>query len=301
MSRRSERRGAAALVALAILVGCGDGAPRVETPAEMDRADGEARVTALATAEERAGGPGLLSRLLGGGGGNVAAEPLAIGGPGADGAGAETAVAAGTQAAETRAAEPGRGLFARLFGGGDAAGAAPGGDAAGDGARAPSSGGPDGRDVAFGARLPYGELARVCDAPRRSLGTEIERAAGWRLHDSDPGNTRPHTFYVTGFDDGCPRQFTAALALFGAPSMHEQLRYGLPAEVQPYSETDRAYEQLKARVCRVRRNEPCGRRISRLERDTVFVSIYERFGENPVWKNLLLHDGEALALDIKGL
>ena len=164
----------------------------------------------------------------------------------------------------------------------------------------PASDGPDGRDVAFGTRLPYGEVARVCDAPRRSLGTEIERAAGWRLYDSDPGNTLPHTFYVTGFDDGCPRQFTAALALFGAPSMHEQLRYGLPAEVQPYSETDSAYERLKSRVCRVARSQPCGRRISRMERDTVFVSIYERFGENPVWKNLLLHDGEALALDIKG-
>lgn len=291
MSRRSDRRtaGAAALVALAVLAGCGGDAPRAEAPGAAARGDGDARA---ATAEEGGRGPGLLSRLFGSGAVGAAqdGEAPAIGGPGPGGGESDPATAA-----ESRAAAPGGGLFARLFGGGETARPMPEGAAL-----PPASDGPDGRDVAFGTRLPYGELARVCDAPRRSLGAEIERAAGWRLHDSDPGNTGAHTFYLTGFDDGCPRQFTAALALFGAPSMHEQIRYGLPAEAQPYSETDSAYERLKSRICGVARNEPCGRRISRMERDTVFVSIYERFGENPVWKNLLLHDGAALALDIKG-
>ncbi len=297
MSRRSDprRAGAAALLALAVLAGCGGGsAPRDETLESVEPSGETPQVTALPTAEDRARSPGLLARLFGGGANDAAS---AVSGP-EQGAAAPEAEAVPSAAPATA---PRQGFFARLFGGGGAAAPAPGGAAAPDGAALPpASDGPDGRDVAFGTRLPYGEVARVCDAPRRSLGAEIERAAGWRLYDSDPGNTAPHSFYVTGFDDGCPRQFTAALALFGTPSMHEQLRYGLPAEVQPYSETDSAYERLKSRVCRVARSQPCGRRISRMERDTVFVSIYERFGENPVWKNLLLHDGEALALDIKG-
>lgn len=48
------------------------------------------------------------------------------------------------------------------------------------------------------------------------------------------------------------------------------------------------------------RREPCGARIKRLERDTVFLSIYERFGDNARWKNLLLHNGDLLAQDVKG-
>jgi hypothetical protein len=69
--------------------------------------------------------------------------------------------------------------------------------------------------------------------------------------------------------------------------------------VQPYSDTDKAYETLKSRICKVPRRKPCGSRIGRLEKDTVFVSVYERFGSNAHWKNLLLHDGAVLALDRK--
>ena len=59
--------------------------------------------------------------------------------------------------------------------------------------------------------------------------------------------------------------------MFGAPSMHEQLRYGQPSEEYPYSDTDKAYEKIKSQICRVGKRKPCGSAISRLERDTVFI------------------------------
>ncbi len=147
-------------------------------------------------------------------------------------------------------------------------------------------------------------MARVCDLPRARLGKKVaqfpERRPRHRLYDSDPGNIAPHTFYLTGFDDGCARQFTASVALFGSVGMHEQLRYGLPAEVQPYSKTDKSYEKLKTRVCGVPRKKPCGSKLNRLESNTVFLSIYEKFGGNERWSDLLLHDGKLLAQDTKG-
>lgn len=162
---------------------------------------------------------------------------------------------------------------------------------------------PDYRIVPLGTELPYGTLARVCDVPKRQLGTRIagypERRSSYMIYDSQPGNTGLHSFYLTGFEDGCARQFTAALAMFGSPQTHEQLRYGLPSKVQPYSATDAAYEKLKSKVCRVGRGKPCGSGMNRLARDTVFVSVYERFGSNPVWKTLLLHDGAVIETDIR--
>ena len=163
---------------------------------------------------------------------------------------------------------------------------------------------PDRTLVQPGTTLPYGVLARVCDLSPRDMGKRVarhpERGGGYALYDSAPGRSAPHSFFVTGFDDGCARQFTAAVAMFGAPQMHEMLRYGLPARVQPYSETDAAYEKIKSRVCGVGRGKPCGRAMSRLARNTVFVSVYERFGSNPRWKTVLLHDGQVVASDIRG-
>ncbi|MCR9110637.1 hypothetical protein [Marivita sp. XM-24bin2] len=177
-------------------------------------------------------------------------------------------------------------------------------DAAAPARGGPSPDAPDYRIVPIGTVLPYGVLARVCDVPNRRLGTRVERyperGSGYEIYDSEPGNTGPHTFYVTGFDDGCARQFTAALAMFGSPETHERLRYGLPSKVQPYSSTDAAYETLKSRVCRVGKGKPCGSSMSRLARNTAFVSVYERFGSNPVWKTILLHDGKVIETDIRG-
>lgn len=159
-------------------------------------------------------------------------------------------------------------------------------------------------EVPPGTLLPPGRVARICGMSKRQLGKNIaqfpERNPRHKIYDSNPGSDGPRSFFVSGFDDGCVRQFTAALAMFGSVEMHEQLRYGLPAEVQPYSDTDKAYEKLKSKMCNVPRKKPCGKKISKMSRNTVFISIYERFGSNPHWSNLLLHDGSVLAQDKKG-
>lgn len=223
------------------------------------------------------------------------------------------------------------GLFGRLFGGsspGAEAGQAPAPETGVEAPAAPSpppatglfgflGGGPaavavrpavpqaDYPDVSFGASVPYGQIARVCGVPDRRLGKVTGQypargAARFRLHDSDPGGQGLRAMYLTGFGDGCARQFTASLALFGSFQMHELLRYGLPARVQPYSATDDRYEVLKRQVCGVRKGKPCGPAMSGFARNGVFVSIYERFEGNPRWKNLLLYKGQVVAFDLTG-
>lgn len=164
--------------------------------------------------------------------------------------------------------------------------------------------GPDAQIVPFGTTLPAGAVARVCDLPNGRLGKEVgkfpERGRGYKMFDSNSGASGARPFYVTGFDDGCARTFTAALALFGSPTMHEQLRYGLPSTVQPYSTTDKAYEGIKQSICGVARKKACGAKIGLLEKDTAFISIYDRIGSNSKWSNLLLHKGWLLAADRKG-
>lgn len=159
------------------------------------------------------------------------------------------------------------------------------------------------KDTALGTALPFGDVARVCDVRAADLGKLVEQAArkgrGYKLYDSAPESAAPRSFYVTGFSDNCARQFTAALAIFGTPEFYEQLRYGVTAGQYPYSTTDRAYEKVKARMCNVGRNQPCGVRVSRLEKTTTFVSIYERFGEKARWADMLLHDGALLATSVK--
>lgn len=154
-------------------------------------------------------------------------------------------------------------------------------------------------EIAFGTTVPYGEIARVCAVPKADLGKQVERTAGYKVFDTNPTSTAPRTFYVTGFSDGCARQFTAALVLVGTPSRHEELRYGQPSDLYPYSEIDRAYEKIKSRVCGVPRGRPCGSRIRQMERDTVFLSTYERFSNNARWADILIHDGDVIAKDIK--
>lgn len=163
--------------------------------------------------------------------------------------------------------------------------------------------GPDARVVPVGTRLPYGEVARVCDAGPRQFGKEIARypdkGRGYRLYDSYPGAVNQRNFYLTGFKDRCARVFTAALVVFGSAGMHEQLRYGRPAKIQPYSNTDKSYEKVKSKVCRVKRGKPCGKALNKLEKNTVFVSFYDRFGGSSRWGNFLLHNGVLVARDIK--
>lgn len=170
------------------------------------------------------------------------------------------------------------------------------------GATRPRHGGLALRDVAPGEVLPFGEIARACHVKRPEMGEEVakypERGAKYRVYDSAPGNLGLHNFYLTGFADGCPRQVSAALAVFGTAEMYEALRYGLPVKARSKKPTDKAYEKVKSRLCGVSRNQPCGKRITRLEKHTVFLSLYDRFEDARGWSNLLLSDGEVMAKDI---
>lgn len=158
-------------------------------------------------------------------------------------------------------------------------------------------------EVQFGAMIPYGEVARLCNVPTSKLGRKVEsypeRGSRYVLYDGAPGTMSAHSFYLTGFKDNCARQFTAALVIFGSPESYEQIHYGPSGDTQPLSETDKAYERIKRQVCGVGKGKPCGSKMRSLARDTVFVSVYERFGSNPRWKNILLHDGEVAAVDLK--
>ena len=160
------------------------------------------------------------------------------------------------------------------------------------------------REAMPGEVLPYGEIARACHAKGTKLGQQVakypERGAKYRVYDSAPGHVGLHSFFITGFADGCPRQFTAALAVFGSPGMYEALRYGLPVKARSKKPTDIAYEKVKSRKCGVGRTKPCGAKISRLEKTTVFLSLYNRFEGAQGWTNLLLSDGKVMALDSQG-
>ncbi|MGK7652006.1 hypothetical protein ACSQ76_06200 [Roseovarius sp. B08] len=278
-----------ALICVLALAGCGAPEAEIGRLSEQDVPEDAGRMGAVPgpEAQDEAAGGGFLARLLGGGN------------PSAEDAPQETAEAdASTQTAsltppetygasrEVERAPRKRGLFGLLGGGGNT----------------PAEGATS--EVAPGTVLPYGRVARVCGMSDRQMGRRVEtypeRRGTYALYDSSPGSTALRTFYLTGFDDGCARQFSAAVAVLAGAESHEQLRYGLPAEVHPYSTTDKAYEDLKSRVCRVGRGKPCGNRIGRLENDTVFVSIYERFGSNAQWNTVLVHDGDVLAQDRKG-
>tara|TARA_R110002049_G_scaffold29972_1_gene101881 strand:+ start:58136 stop:58897 length:762 start_codon:yes stop_codon:yes gene_type:complete len=156
-------------------------------------------------------------------------------------------------------------------------------------------------DVAFGTRLPFGQVARVCAAVGEKLGAKVKdgSARGYQLFDSAPGGAGARTFYITGFSDGCPRQLTAANVLLGAPSFYEQLRYGPGGENLPYGETDKAYDTVKSLVCGAGRGKPCGRKIGKLDKTTFFVSAYEHRGDNARWSEVLVHDGAVMAAAVK--
>ena len=159
--------------------------------------------------------------------------------------------------------------------------------------------GPDARVIPFGESVAYGEIATVCDAPRGQLGSEVANVSGYKIFDSAPNGTAMRAHYITGFDDGCARQFSAALSLTGDVGTHEVVR-DLPTNRNvPYSATSNAYEAIKASVCRVSHGTPCGSRLDSLAGNTTFVTAYEKFGAHPRWVEILLHDGEVKAIDFK--
>ena len=145
--------------------------------------------------------------------------------------------------------------------------------------------------------LPFGTVVKACGVNRRAMGTEVARHSetGFRIFDTDASGTAPRTQYLVGFKDGCPRQFTASLALFGSPDVHEATRYN-DSNSKPYSETDEAYETIKNRVCRVRRGEHCAdNKIKQLNRQAAFVSVYQSFGVPGPWVEMFLNRGQLAA------
>lgn len=153
-------------------------------------------------------------------------------------------------------------------------------------------GGPTGGGAA--ATASFAGPVRVCGLPDSALGEPIDEAAGYTVHDSAPGSTEPRLHHVTGFDDGCPREVTAALVLFGDLATYETVHTA--AQAQGGAATDRAYEAIRSRVCGVPLGQPCGDRLERLARDTVFLSLYQVFG-GEAHTDLLLHAGEVAAVD----
>ncbi len=147
----------------------------------------------------------------------------------------------------------------------------------------------------------FGEMLPVCGLPRRAMGQQVARypengRTRYAVYDTVPGQAEPRLMYVTGFGDGCPRQIWAALAMFGNFGLHEQVRYLLPERSKPFSETDKAYEILKAEQCGVEHREPCGRSLRKFQRDGVFLSLYERLGRGG-WANMLIYDGSVVAVE----
>lgn len=151
--------------------------------------------------------------------------------------------------------------------------------------------------------LPFGTVTVVCGLNRKQLGKVVDKSprtglAKWKLHDTNPTSTGLRTQYITGFADGCARQFTASLALFGSAGLHEAHRYGPAQKNVPYSATDKAYERIKLSVCGVGKGKPCPvARSKTLEKSASFVSIYQQFGGTAPWTQVLLYNGRVQATD----
>ena len=160
---------------------------------------------------------------------------------------------------------------------------------------------PEARDVAPMSELAFGSLERTCGLSRRELGREVANASGFKVYDTDPGSTvmRPH--YIIGFDDGCARQFSAALVLLGDVGTHEIVRYSRTGVALAYSATDDAYEAIKTDFCRVGEGKPCGARLEALGKVATFVTAYRSFGAAPEWAEFLLYDGQVAAVDLESL
>lgn len=206
--------------------------------------------------------------------------------------GAELITVAATAPAEAP------GLFSGLFGGGSATNASQVTDAPeADTGLAPGTVQiPGSAPLPPGATVPYGVIATVCGLDAGALGRSVETASGYTVHDTNPSSTAPRTQYITGFADGCARQFFGTLALFGDIGTHEIVRYS-PGIGDGYSATDTAYEQIKAAYCGVAARTPCGARLEALALRTTFLTIYETFGTSNGWADVLLSDGEVIADD----
>jgi hypothetical protein len=192
--------------------------------------------------------------------------------------------------------------FAGLFGRRDSSRkAAPNARRNGRQSAGPKPGAPDYQIVPAGVSLPYGQMARVCDVRSSKLGRKVAKASKFTLLDSKPGSEGARNFYLTGFDDKCARQFTASLVMLSSPEEYEIIHFGPAGAHQPKGQPDAAYKKLRRKVCRVSEKKTCGgAKMKSLNKSALFVTVYQSLSSNPKWKNILLHDGEVLAMDVKG-
>lgn len=155
-----------------------------------------------------------------------------------------------------------------------------------------------------GEVLPFGEVGINCEIRPRAMGEKVDQFPRegrpvWQLYDSDPSSTEPRSQYITGFADGCARQVTAALTMFGAAGLHEVLRYSDHSE-RDWSQADKTYERIKRQACGVGRGEYCpAGSLDTLERQVAFVSVYPYFGAEENWLELLLHDGQVMSEEMR--
>lgn len=152
------------------------------------------------------------------------------------------------------------------------------------------------RQVEAGVVLPFGQIGLACGIRGSALGKEVDRfparGKGYRLFDTNSSTTGPRTHYVTGFRDGCARQFTASLALLGSPVLHEQLLSVDGSQTQHSTSADVAFQKIRAQVCHIGRGKVCpDKRVDEMEKSMAFVTTYERFGGNARWTEILLHNG----------
>lgn len=268
------RRFLLSFTVLTVLASCGDPLADIERLDDVTLAE-DAETVAIAAEPDA---PGFFARLW---------SRDDVNAPDTDAPAGEAEILENTEAVETTApsdiaAAPKRGLFG-LFGGRGAA----------------SDTATDEPDIAPGTVLPYGEIARNCSVISADMGTQTAAESGFKIFDTGPNLATPRTHYLTGFRDGCARQFTASLALMGDVGTHEVVRYAETGVKLDYSEADNAYEAIKASFCRVAYGQPCGRRLDALARNTTFVTAYEHFEDNARWAEILLHKGEVAAIAIE--
>lgn len=155
-------------------------------------------------------------------------------------------------------------------------------------------------DVTIDTVVPFGEIRRNCTVKTSQMGTRISDASGYEVYDTNAKALGSRTHFLTGFRDGCARQFSGSVVMLGDVGTHEMFRYTNVGLKRPYSTTDEAYELIKASFCRVGRGEPCGKRIDRLAKTTTFLTVYETLATRSRWANTLVHRGEIVAEDVHG-
>ncbi|MCA0042717.1 hypothetical protein [Celeribacter litoreus] len=154
--------------------------------------------------------------------------------------------------------------------------------------------------VKTGEVLPFGEIGVNCEISKRKMGKKVEQSpstgsAQWKLYDSDAESTEPRSQYITGFSDGCARQVTASLVMFGSAQFHEFLRYEDSNDTR-WSDADKAYEKIKRQSCGVGRGKPCpADQRGPLDQQVAFVTVYPQFESGNAWVELLLNAGELVS------